>query len=80
VEAHLFMLLADFLRRMARNRRIAGFALAHIFQQQDCRHKRLLGRFPAFGIAVGKDQLFPGSISETRPGYPSADRPPQTRC
>ena len=53
------MLLTNFLRGVARYRRIAGFALAHLFQQQDRRHKRLLGRFPAFGIAVGKDQLFP---------------------
>ena len=54
------MLFADFFRRMTRNRRVAGLALAHILQQQDRRHKRLPGRFPAFGIAVGKDQLLTG--------------------
>ena len=60
MKSHLLVLLADFLRGVARNRRIAGFALPDVFQQQNCRHKRLLGRFPAFGIAVGKDQLFRG--------------------
>lgn len=59
VEAHLLMLLTDFLRRMTRNRRVAGFALPNVLQQQDRRHKRLFGRLPALGITVGKDQLVP---------------------
>lgn len=62
LEAHLPMLLPNFFCWMASNRRIEGFALPDVFlfQPQNCGHKRLLSRFPAFGIAVGKNQLFTG--------------------